>query len=537
MIPDITKMSLREKIGQTAIPAPNSLEDGRKAYGCYEQYLKKYPYSGIYIGRFRSDDGEIISETKAFANFIKGLQPKMPIPLFVTCDGEFGIRGWMFDDGHTITPQIGVAAANDEELAYKRGLYWGRELSSLGINWPFSPVGDLAKSFFSSHSVRCFSDDSEKAGRMFAATIKGLQQNGIAACAKHFPSGGHDFRDAHFSFCVIDDTLDEWSNGQKKVWEAAKKAGVKTFMIGHPAMPCVDPVPVKHRIPRPSSASSKVIDILRKDIGHEGVIVSDAVSMKSLAASFSHDDIYIECFNAGNDIVLFCHDDYFDVMEKAVKCGRVSLERLDESVERILRLKDELGLFDGKFIGAPMTEQETSDFEKVIFELSSKSLTLVSNSDGAVPFDKNSVKKVSVIAITEYRPFIDRLEALKSAFEAYGINCAIYDGLNSKRELEHICDESEIVIYACYICNNRPFGFPGFSSPKSINTLFHSFSHGFEKSVAVSFGSTTVYYNYFEYANAYIDAYSDSPETMKAVAMALLGDIPFKGVPPMKLHP
>jgi len=535
--PDINKMTLREKIGQTAIPAPPTLSSGMKEYGGYAEYLKKYPYAGIFVEYFYNENGDRISDSSEFTALVSELQTQADIPFFVACDAEFGVKGEIFADGHIIPPEIGVAAANDDDLAYKRGYYWGREMRSMGMNWVYGPVGDLSASFFSTHAPRSFSDDPEKTSRMIYYTVKGLQDSGIAATAKHIPGHGHDFRDSHFSFCAINDTLEEWNNGQKKVWKAAESAGVKTFMSGHLPMPCVDPTPTRGRVLRPGSASKKVLDIFRKDIGHDGIIVSDAVSMKSLAASFDHDDIYIECFNAGNDVILFCHDDYFDVMERAVADGRVTLERLDEAVGRVLRLKEELGLFDGSFIGAPLSADEVKGFEKNNLELSAKALTLVCNDNGLIPIDKRSAKKVSVIAITEYQPFVGYLDELKRSFSEYGVECDIYDGLKSKAMLQKLSDESDLVVYACYINQQRPFGFPGFSSDKALGTLFNAFSYGYEKSVAISFGASSVFYNYFEYANAYIDAYSDSPETMKAVAMALLGDIPFCGTPPMEQKP
>ncbi len=533
---DINRMTLREKIGQTAIPAPPAMQQGGKEYG-YAEYLKRFPYGGFFVEYFYKDHGgERFDKGAEFAAFVPELQKQMNIPLFVCCDAEFGVKGEIFKDGHLIPAAIATAAANDQTLAYRRGYYWGREMRALGMNWVFGPVGDLSASFFATHAPRSFSDDPEKTARMVSATVRGLQDAGMAATTKHYPGTGHEFRDSHFSFCAINDTLEEWSGGQKKVWQAAENAGTKTFMTGHLPLPCVDPEPVVGRFLRPGSASEKVIDILRDDIGHKGVVICDAVSMKSLAATFDHDDVYVECFNAGNDIILFTHDDYFDIMERAIAAGKVTMERLDEAVTRILTLKEELGLFDGNFVAPPMTAEENAALEQMNFDVAARSLTLVNN-DGLIPFDKTKIKKVSVIGITEYEPFIGYLDNLKKAFESHGIHCTVQDHLRSKAELETLCAENDLILYACYINQQRPYGFPGFSSGKPMSTLFNAYSFGNEKSVTVSFGHSSVYYNYFESVGAYIDAYSDSPETMRAVVMALLGDLPFPGVSPMRLRP
>jgi len=558
MRPDINKMTLREKIGQTAIPAPPTLTNGMKKYGSYAKYFKDYPYSGIFIEYFykeidanSSSDSEKNNEaftgesvelqrlslTHDFAEFVPKFQKELDIPAFVCCDAEFGIKGEIFEDGHLIPTQIAVAAAADENLAYRRGYYWGREMRSIGMNWVFGPIGDLSASFFATHAPRSFSDDPQLTARMLTATLNGLHDAGMVDCTKHYPGTGHEFRDSHFSFCCINDTLEEWSDGQKQVWKAAVDAGAKTFMTAHLPLPCIDPTPVKGRFLRPGSASKKVLDVLRDDLGHDGGIISDAVSMKSLAATFEHEEVLIECFNAGNDMILFCHDDYFDIMERAIHDGRVSMERLDEAVNRILRLKEEMGLFDGNYISAPLTAEELADFEKINFESAAKSLTLVNNENNMIPFDPQKVHRAAIIAITEYAPFVGYLDEIVKTFEGYGIEATVYDGLTSKSHLTKLCDENDIIIYACYLNQGRPLGFPGFSSGKAMNTLFNACSCGNEKSVAVSFGSTSIYYNYFEYVDAYVDAYSDTPETMHAFVKALLGEIPFPGKPPMSHKP
>jgi beta-N-acetylhexosaminidase len=169
-------------------------------------------------------------------------------------------------------------------------------------------------------------------------------------------------------------------------------------MTAHTAMPALDDSVTRGKTLRPSSASPKTIGILRDEIGYEGIIITDAVGMKGIAAAFEHDDIYIECLKAGNDIVLFTGNDYIDVIEKAVAEGRISEEYIDSCVERILLYKEKLGLFDGKAVGEPMTDEDKADFARVNYEISKKGGTLINN-EGLILIIRIKILKTSFLLL------------------------------------------------------------------------------------------------------------------------------------------
>jgi beta-glucosidase-like glycosyl hydrolase len=129
------------------------------------------------------------------------------------------------------------------------------------------------------------------------------------------------------------------------------------------------------------------------------VLYTDAVNMKGMSAAFDHDDVYIESFLAGHDIILFVHNDYIDVMEKAYNAGRITMEQIDERVTRVLDLKENLGLFDAPLSLEPLTDEENADFENVLYELAKSAQTLVTNHNGAIPFDPKKVKKAAILTL------------------------------------------------------------------------------------------------------------------------------------------
>lgn len=530
--PKLSEMTLREKVGQTGMPGPAVVRAGVVKYGGYDKYLSQIPFCGVYIDPSMIDkDGNKPTSPEKIASMLTDASNNLKIPMLVTCDFEYGAKP-IFSQLHRITTNMSVGAANSKELAYERGYLFAKEVKTLGVNWHFGPVGDIIENFFH-QSVRCLGEDADTAAEIYPYIIKGMQDAGISACAKHFPCGYTDYRDPHFSSVINDTTIEKWTTKTKKLWKAAIEAGVYTFMTDHNILPEFDNSCSRGNIIRPASVSSKAIDLLRDDLGFDGLIVTDAVCMKGLSASFDHDDIYIECFNAGNDIVLFVHDDYIDVMEKAVLDGKISMQRLDESVERILDLKEKLGLFDGKVkAGEPLTAEENALFDKVNYEIAKKALTLVANETNMIPFDKKKVKKATIIKLSPDARFPDDLAEMKKSFDKRGVEAEIIDFIKTKEQLAEISDTSDIIIYACV-----PGRMNFYSSKEDLSTLFHSLSHGIEKTVVASFMAPSVYYNYFENAYAYINAYSTDRGTMNAFVDGIFGDFEFSGESPVRLHP
>jgi len=536
--PKLNEMTIREKVGQTGMPGPGEVRKGIQRCGGYDKYFREFPFCGLYVDGGISDaEGNKFSSPQAISQALADASNQLDIPLLVSCDYEMGANT-LFPELHRIPSNMAVGAAHSKELAFERGYLWAREMKSFGVNWPFAPVGDLVGNFFATSGVRCMSDDPELTCSLYPAMIQGIQAAGLAATAKHFPSGGRDYRDSHFCSTGISVTKEEWECRMKPVWKAAVDAGVLSFMVGHASFPAFDPSYARGKVPRPASASSGVNEILRKDLGFDGVVVTDAVSMKALASAFEHDDIYIECFNAGNDVILFVRDDYIDVMEKAVLDGRISMERLDRSVERILDLKEKLGLFDTEVKAAEgLSEEENRHFEEVNYHIAKNALTLLNNTDNRIPFYPEAIHKVTIIGITPDRPFLESLSVMAEAFEKRGIRANIVDGIKTKDDLKELAETEDLIIYACCLAQGFLKGMPFYATRENMTTLFAALSYGAEKTVVCSFDVPSLYYNYFETADMYINAYSSDSSTMRAFVDGILGDFAFTGRSPVALRP
>ena len=223
------------------------------------------------------------------------------------------------------------------------------------------------------------------------------------------------------------------------------------------------------------------------------------------------------------------------MMEKAVLDGRVSMQRLDESVRRILDFKEKLGLFDENAEASDLTEAEKRDFEAVNYEIAKHALTLVANSDNIIPFDKTKIKSALILAFSSYEPFSTSAKVMADRFADYGICADVVETIPSKTKLEEYANKYDIIVYSTYLAMGKPSGMPFFS--QNLSTLFNSYSYGTEKSVAASFGAPSIYYNYFETAPAFINAYSADGATMRAFVDGILGEFELTGKSPVALKP
>lgn len=535
--PDIRNMTLRQKIGQTGMPGPKPVYEGVGECGGYDKYFIKYPFTGLYLTANMRDQNRVrYPSPAALAGMLQEASEACELPLLVTCDAELGAKG-LYEELHRISSNMSMGAAGSKELAYQRSYFYARELRSCGVNWAFSPVCDMLPNFFGVSGIRCMSDQPDIIIELLPDIIRGFQDAGVGATAKHYPGSKGDYRDSHFSNTKSKLTKEAWDASYGKIWRAAVEADVDSIMVSHTAFPAVDDSYARGKIYRPSTTSKKVIDILRKEMGYQGVILTDAVSMRGVTSAFDHEDVYIECFNAGNDLILFCQNDYIDVMEKAVLDGRVSMGRLDEAVQRILKLKERLGLFEGKRDPKPLTEAEKKAFEQVSFDIGKQAITLINNEKKMIPFAPTKVKKVTIINLSPYEPFLEELKVMVQAFEEKGMEADLLECLRSKEELETISKTADIIVYACYLAQSKPQGMSFYSRPEDMQTLFHALSFGAEKSVVASFGAPSIYYNYFEAANAYLNAYSSDEGTMKAFVDGILGGFEFTGKTPVKLAP
>ena len=541
--PELKDLTLREKIGQMFIMRDDRLHD-MISNDELEAYLKEHPLGGIWAtGRLKSPAAYLNFDSSGgkgtlsdLKDYTELLNKYSKIPLLIGGDSEKG--GFM---GATdIAGPDAAVATNDDELFYLYGAAEADELKCGGLNWRWSPISDMCHHDASISVNRVCSDDPEKIIRYSKGVIKGSQDRGVAATVKHFP--GHDIneiRDPHFMTSVNNMSFDDWMKVQGRIYKEVIECGAYSVMIGHHAFPAIDDSMIGTKR-RPATFSKKIItDLLKNEWGFDGVVVTDDISMRAAFSVYGRQnmfDMYIELINAGNDMLLGTsigveHEEYIIAIEKAVKNGKISEDRINDACVRILNMKERLGLFEDVNKPCLSIEEAAANTMEMNRRVAEKSLTLLSNKLNLLPC--KNIKKVSIIAVTHSEVFVEKLDALKKAFEGRGIEVILYNNVN-ECNLRLAAERDDIIIYANFVSAHNPMGHCTFFGDVA-QQFFKIMTFGGEKSVVVSFGSPFIKYEYYEEADTYINAYWYNKETMEALVEGILGEIRFLGESPFEI--
>ncbi len=332
-----------------------------------------------------------------------------PVPLLIAVDQEGG--GVTRLGEGTIWPgNMALAATGDPENAKTAALGIGKELRALGINTDFAPVVDVNNNPLNPViGVRSFSDDPKIVTEYGVRFLNGLQESGTISSLKHFPGHGDVATDSHTGFPVVNKTYDELKECELIPFQAAIDAGADMVMTAHIQYPKIDDrtytsISTGEEVCYPATLSDKILkDILRDDMGFEGVIVSDALNMAAIADNFAAEDVTVMALRAGIDMFLMpvpvTDKNSLDALEgflqsicKLAEEGTIPESRLDESVRRILKMKEKHGLLDERF--SEKAEQESGALSDLVgssanraldWELCCRSVKLLSDKNGVLP--------------------------------------------------------------------------------------------------------------------------------------------------------
>lgn len=292
---------------------------------------------------------------------IKKFKSQCSFPPLITTDMESG-PGEMITDGTQYPSFMAVGVAGDEKLAYEMGQAAAHEGRSVGYNWSLSPCVDIAAIEDSPMvSLRSAGRDADTVIKIAGAYMRGLQESGMVATLKHFPGDGFDIYDQHLTVPTNPQTKEQWYQNSGKVFKALIEQGAMAIMPGHIALPAFDKKWKDTDYYPPASISKPLInDLLRGELGFDGLIVSDAVNMGGFAGFTNRFDATALFLEAGGDCILFPHLDHFHKeMKIRLENGLLKNETLIDRARRIVSLKDKLGLLD-----RDTQPPETIDYKK-----------------------------------------------------------------------------------------------------------------------------------------------------------------------------
>ncbi|MEI2358879.1 glycoside hydrolase family 3 protein [Mesobacillus zeae] len=407
----VSKMPLEHKIGQMLMP------DFRTWKGMnvtelnpeIEQLVKKYHLGGVILFR------ENVVTTEQTARLVSQYnEASENFGLLMSIDQEGGIVTRL-QSGTDMPGNMALGAARSPELAWSVGNSIGEELAALGINTNFAPVMDINNNPDNPViGVRSFGENPELVGSLGVAYTKGLQDAGVAATAKHFPGHGDTEVDSHLGLPEVPHDRDRLKKVELYPFQKAMEAGIDAIMTAHVTFPKIDSTKAISKktgeeIAVPATLSYKVLtELMREDMGYEGVITTDAMNMKAIADHFGAVDAAVRAVKAGTDIVLMPVrlEEVAEGLLKAAESGEISEDRIDRSVSRVLTLKIKRGILKQE---TPQPVEETvsealrivgsPQHKSVEKEAAEKSITVARN-ENALPLKLDDDDEVVVVGNT-----------------------------------------------------------------------------------------------------------------------------------------
>ena len=335
-------MSLEDKVAQLFVVTPEKLTGSDlvvQAGEMTQEAINTLPVAGLcYMAPNLESPEQTI---QMLANVQQYSQERIGLPMFTCVDEEGGTVARVANNPAFDVPWVGnmsdVGASGDTEIAYEDGVTIGTYLGELGFNVDFAPVADvLGYEWYELLMYRSFGTDAGLVSDMAAALRRGLEDTGVQAVYKHFPGHGAASGDSHEGYVQVEKTMEELRDWDLVPFQSAIDNGLGWIMVGHITLPNASEDGL------PASLSEEVVtDLLRGEMGYNGIVITDAMNMGAIAENYSSADASVLALQAGVDLLLEPVDldlAYQGVLQ-AVRDERLSQERIDESLRRILHAK------------------------------------------------------------------------------------------------------------------------------------------------------------------------------------------------------
>lgn len=412
-------MTLEEKVGQMIMPSYRIWGDAQKNNVTelndeIREAIGRYHYGGILLF------AENLRDPEQTLRLISGLQSISSIPLLISADQEGGYVTRV-KYGTSGPGNMALCASGSTENARTMASIYGEELRLLSINTDLAPDMDVNNEPANPViAIRSFSDDPEKVAAYGLSYMQGLHDQGTIAALKHFPGHGNTDTDSHTGFPCIRSTYEELQQCELIPFKKAIDGGADMVMTAHIQYPQIETqtytsVSTGEQVYLPATMSRTILtDILRNDMGFKGVVISDALDMAAIKDHFSDEDMLCMTINAGVDLLLFpavksteMFHESIELTETAIRLaeeGKISSERIDESVRRILTLKQKYGLLDQKDftvtedqIKAAVNGVGSAEHIETAWKLAGQAVTLYKNHDQAFPISLQNDDKTLIL--------------------------------------------------------------------------------------------------------------------------------------------
>lgn len=478
------------------------------------------------------------------------LQKNAKIPLLIAANLEAGANG-IVSEGTKVASQMAVAATGNPDNAYELGRICAEEGAAVGANYAFAPVCDIDLNFRNPiTNTRTYGSDPAFVAECASAYAKACRERNMCYSVKHFPGDGVDERDQHLVTSINSLSVEEWDRTYGAIYKRLIEEGAPTVMVGHIALPSYEkaicPTIADEDILPASLSENLLCGLLRKKLGFNGLIITDATTMAGFNIAMSRDKAVPGAIAAGCDMFLFTKNmqEDFEFMKEGIRDGVVTPQRLEEAVMRVLALKESMGLFEKDNVPSlekALSQLGTDDNKKTARRIADESMTLVKCEKNVLPIDKSKVRKITVYGIEGganalgyarenglLPKFCDllRKEGFEvSVFEAGGV----YEGLQSS--YKSVKESADMMIYLCNLAtkSNQTTVRIEWMNPMGVNVPIYT------KSIPTVFISLENPYHLLDVprVRTYINTYGVNDFTLELLVEKLTGKSEFKGKSPV----
>ncbi len=389
----ISTMTLDEKIGQLFMVRAYS-KGNKDEENLILDYIKKYHLGGLCFFQGSPETQSIL---------VNKFQKASKTPMLMALDAEWGLGMRFPNETISFPKQMMLGAVQNNQLIYEMGKEIARQCKATGININFAPVVDINSNprnpviFDRSFGELPFHVTSK--GYLY---IKGMEEEGVLACVKHFPGHGDTQVDSHYELPIISHSKERLEEFEFFPFRRLASQGVAAVMVGHLHIPSID-----NRPKLPASMSDKLVKgILRDEMGFQGLIFTDAMDMKAVTKHYPSGIAEAEAFLAGNDIILLPDNlpNAFNAIKSYISNGKITDERLDESVYRILRAKYKIGLHRGTQVSENNIFKSINNKKALALKqsIAESSMTIVSDKSNLFPWRNIDDKTVAVISVNQF---------------------------------------------------------------------------------------------------------------------------------------
>ncbi len=533
-------LTIREKIGQVMCLNYNKYQIENIGNGSISTFLDKYPVGSFFMANYNlSPLTTPDSLAQLYRSTISDLSKETKYPLLFVEDFESGvvsaIKGY-----NAMTYEMGLGATNSPELAYKYGEIVASEARSLGINWVLHPVSDLNINPFNYlTNVRALTDNPDLSVKLLPQQVKGIQSQHVAATAKHFPGDGTDFINQHFNTSAQQFSYEKWKQEHGRVFQTLIDSGIMTFMAGHIAFPGYEKEKLDGNYLPATLSHELLTNLLKGKMGFKGVIVSDALNMAGIEGYYKNQlETEIECFKAGADVLLWPSLEFMDTLEARINRNEIPMERLDDAVSRVWNLKKKLGLFEKGYNSIkPLSDEEMTKHREWAYEISKKSITLLSNKHDLLPLDTTTSKKILMVVISE-NPATKVFEPLINEMKNQGFEIDVRQNLSMfshGSELKGIEKTYDKIIFAFYGKPGTPWGTLALNGDQAL-TMWSANTLPFNKVISIGFGDPYKNLIFMPRTWCRINCYNTDIFTQKALVELIMGKEKFEGISPVSYN-